>query len=275
LYDNFAAYDLALGYATTIYAATGGALEGTMAKFTSMADALFSKLEARILSGEMQPGSRFPSQKEIAEVEQVSRTVVREAVARLEAQGFAVSRQGSGVYVPDNVRYRAFQVTREELGELSDVVKLLEMRLAIEAEMAALAAARRTLADISAMRSALRRMAEVSADPAASAQADAAFHMAIAHATKNHYYVRLMEFLGIRLVPPRNLYLRDHPPQSHRAYAAKVQAEHESILDSIMRMDVARARASARRHMQESLNRHAALSDALDNKTPRKDKSDN
>ena len=246
-----------------------------MSKSTSLADALFSKLEARILSGELQPGSRFPSQKEIAEVEQVSRTVVREAVARLEAQGFAVSRQGSGVYVPDTVRYRAFQVTREELGELSDVVKLLEMRLAIEAEMAALAAARRSLDDISAMRKALRRMAEMSEDPAASAQADSEFHMAIAQATKNHYYVRLVEFLGIRLVPPRNLYLRDHPPQSHRAYAAKVHTEHEAILDSIMRMDVTRARAAARRHMQESLNRHAALSDALNGTTSQKNKSDN
>jgi GntR family transcriptional repressor for pyruvate dehydrogenase complex len=235
-----------------------------MSKSTSLADALFSKLEARILSGEMPPGSRFPSQKEIAEVEQVSRTVVREAVARLEAQGFAVARQGSGVYVPDNVRYRAFQVTREELGELSDVIKLLEMRLAIETEMAALAASRRTLDDITAMRSALRRMEEVSSDPVASAKADAEFHMTIARATKNDYYVRLMDFLGIRLVPPRSLYLRDHPPQSHTAYVGKVHAEHEAILDSIVRMDATRARSAARRHMQESLNRHTALSNALD-----------
>ncbi len=241
-----------------------------MTKSTSMADALYSKLEARILSGEMPPGSRFPSQKEIAEAERVSRTVVREAVARLEAQGFAVSRQGSGVYVPDNVHYRAFQVTREELSELSDVVKLLEMRLAIEAEMAALAAARRTVEDISAMRTALRRMEEVRDDPVASAQADAAFHMTIARAPKNDYYVRLMDFLGIRLVPPRNLYLRDHPPQSHHAYASKVHAEHGAILESIVRMDATRARSAARRHMQESLNRHTALSNALDESTLRK-----
>jgi DNA-binding FadR family transcriptional regulator len=244
--------------------AVHAALEGTMTKVTSLADALFAKLEARILAGELPPGSRFPSQKEIAEQERVSRTVVREAVARLEAQGFAEGRQGSGVYVPDNVRYRAFQVTREELGELSDVVKLLEMRLAIETEMAALAASRRTTEDISEMRNALRRMAEVSADPVASAQADAAFHMTIARATKNDYYVRLMDFLGIRLVPPRNLYLRDQPAQSHRAYVAKVHAEHEAILDSISRMDPTRARTAARRHMQESLHRHTELSDLLD-----------
>src|SRR5688572_27601377 len=163
-----------------------------MAKPTSLADTLFSKLEARILSGALPPGSRFPTQKEIAEQERVSRTVVREAVARLEAQGFAVSRQGSGVFVPDTVQYRAFQVTREELSELSDVIKLLEMRMAIETEMAALAAARRTMADISAMRDALSQMAEVSNDAAASAQADARFHMAIARATKNEYFVRLV-----------------------------------------------------------------------------------
>jgi GntR family transcriptional regulator, transcriptional repressor for pyruvate dehydrogenase complex len=248
--------------------------ERTMAKANSLADALFSKLEARIVSGQMPPGSRFPSQKEIAELERVSRTVVREAVARLEAQGFAVSRQGSGVYVPDNVRYRAFQVTREELTELSDVVKLLEMRLAIEAEMAALAAARRTVDDISTMRNALRRMQEMSADPVASAQADAAFHMAIARATQNDYYVRLMDFLGIRLVPPRSLYLRDHPRQSHDAYVAKVHAEHEAILEAIVHMDATRARTAARRHMQESLNRHTALSNALDEDKHKKDKKD-
>ena len=235
-----------------------------MSKSPSLTDALFAKFEARIVAGDMPAGSRFPSQKEIAESENVSRTVVREAVARLEAHGFAVSRRGSGVYVPDTVRYRAFQVTRDELGELSDVVKLLEMRLAIETEMAALAASRRTTDDISAMRAALRRMAEVSADPTASALADSEFHMTIAKATQNPYYLRLIEFLGVRLVPPRNVYLRDQPLRAHKAYVEKVHSEHESIIDAIVRMDSTRARNAARRHMQESLNRHTELSEQLD-----------
>ncbi len=239
-------------------------MRNDMSKLPSLTDALFTKLEARIVSGEIPPGSRFPSQKEIAEAENVSRTVVREAVARLEAQGFAVSRQGSGVYVPDTVHYRAFQVTRDELSELSDVVKLLEMRLAIETEMAALAASRRSAADVSAMRAALRRMAEVSDDPAASTEADSAFHVTIAKATQNPYYLRLIDFLGVRLVPPRTLYLRDQPPRVHEAYVKKVHREHESIVEAIVRMDSARARSAARRHMQESLARHTELSEQLD-----------
>lgn len=234
-----------------------------MVKASSLADILYTKLEAGILSGAIPAGSKLPSQKDIAEREDVSRTVVREAVARLEAQGFAVARQGSGVYISENARYRAFQVTKEELSELSDVIKLLEMRLAIEAEMAGLAAARRTQADIGELRAALRHMRDVNGDPAASAIADSAFHLAIARATQNDYYVRFLEFLGVRLVPPRSLYLRDETPMAHQAYASKVRDEHDAVLDAIVRMDIEGARAAARHHMQESLLRHSELSDMM------------
>lgn len=234
-----------------------------MSTTESLTDHLYAKLEARIASGEMPPGSRFPTQKEIAEAENVSRTVVREAVARLEAQGLAVSRRGSGVYVSETARFRAFQVSPDELSELSDVIKLLEMRLAIETEMSALAAARRTFNDINAMQEALRDMAAAGMDAISAAQADMRFHLAIARATQNEYYVRIIDFLGVRLVPPRNLYLRDQPEPAHVAYAAKVRAEHEAMLDAIVRMDAHKARIAARRHMQESLSRHTELSEAI------------
>ena len=68
----------------------------------------------------------------------------------------------------------------------------------------------------------LRRMAEVSDDSVASAKADSEFHMTIARATRNPYYLRLIDFLGVRLVPPRSLYLRDQPPRAHQEYVEKV-----------------------------------------------------
>jgi GntR family transcriptional repressor for pyruvate dehydrogenase complex len=234
-----------------------------MAKAVSLADELYGRLKAEITSGVIAPGAKLPSQKDIADSENVSRTVVREAVARLEAQGYAVSRQGSGVYVSETARYRAFQVTREELSELSDIIKLLEMRLAIETEMAGLAAARRDQDDVVAMRMALKRMREVSDDPAASAAADTQFHMAVARATKNDYFGRFIDFLGVRLVPPRSLYLRGQPGFAHSDYAQKVHAEHDSMLSAIVRMDIAGAREAARQHMMESLMRHSELSDAV------------
>lgn len=249
---------------TSAMAASSGATiddvaEGAAAH-ASLTDELFAKLEMRIRSGELPLGTRLPTQKEIAASENVSRTVVREAVARLSAHGLTVSRQGSGVFVADTAAYRAFQITREEVSELADVIRLLEMRLAVETEMAGLAAARRTTADIGAIQDALREMLVHRDDAAASAKADSAFHLAIARATQNDYFVRLVDFLGLRLVPPRNLYLRDQPPEAHVAYAAKVHAEHEAIVEAIIRMDSQSAREAARRHMQESLTRHSMLS---------------
>lgn len=229
----------------------------------SLTDELFAKLEVRIRSGELPAGSRLPSQKEIALRENVSRTVVREAVARLAAHGLTVSRQGAGVFVAETAEYRAFQITRDELQELADVIKLLEMRMAVETEMAGLAAARRTTADIGAIQDALAEMVAVGDDPMASAEADAAFHLAIARATQNEYYARFVEFLGLRLVPSRTLYLGDKPDEAHRAYAAKVLSEHEAIVDAIIRMDSVRAREAARQHMHESLTRHSTLSASL------------
>jgi len=234
-----------------------------MTKTVSLADALFHKLEARIRSGEMPPASRLPTQKAIAQEEKVSRTVVREAVARLEAQGLVVARQGSGVFVSDEARYRAFQITRQDMSALPDVIRLLEVRLAVEAEMAAFAAARRTLDDITAMRAALHDMIAMAEDPVASAAADTRLHMAIARATHNDTFVKLVDFLGVRLVPPRKLYLGDQPPDAHRAYVDKVRREHEAIVDAIVRMNPAGARDAARHHMQESLSRHTELSESM------------
>jgi len=233
---------------------------GDSAGPSSLTTDLFTKIEAQIRSGELAPGLRLPTQKEIALTENVSRTVVREAFARLTAQGLTVSRQGSGVYVADTAAYRAFQITKDELHELADVIKLLEMRLAVETEMAGLAASRRTTADIERIQEALQDMVENQSDPIAAAKADTAFHLAIARATQNEYFGRLVDFMGLRLVPPRNLYLRDQPEISHQAYAAKVHAEHDAIVDAIVRMDPQRARDAARHHMQESLTRHSTLS---------------
>lgn len=223
----------------------------------SLADDLFRKLHAQIRSGTIAPGDRFPTQREIAESEQVSRTVVREAVARLTAQGLTISRQGSGVYVAPDARYEAFQVTRDDLAELTEVVKLLEMRLAIESEMASLSAVRRQESDLVDMRKCLADIIAAGDDMARAAEADAAFHIAIARSTDNNYYERLIEFLGVRLVPPRTLALRSQSNDALSAYSMTIQREHESILNAIELQDAEGARFAARRHIANSIARHS------------------
>lgn len=227
-------------------------------KAASLADDLVRRFERRIASGDLAPGARYPTEKAITEDFGVSRTVVREAFARLAARGLLVSRQGSGAYVPADARYQAFQVTADDVRDLDDVLKLFEMRVAMETEMADLAARRRDEADLAAMRASLEAMA-ASTDVDASIAADTAFHAAIARATRNGHFLRFTDFLGVRLVPQRRLYFHSDDAAIHQSYARTINRDHEAIYAAIEARDPARARRAARRHMEKSAERHRAM----------------
>jgi GntR family transcriptional repressor for pyruvate dehydrogenase complex len=228
-----------------------------VARRRSLVDEIFDDFADRIRSGQLTPGERLPTEKVLAQELEVSRTVVREAVARLTAHGMTVPKQGSGVFVADGPRYEAFQVTPDELSALEDVIKLLEMRVAIEAEMAALAADRRGPADIAALHAHLMAMAPDASSAEETVDADVAFHRALARATGNQYFERFIDFLGLRLVPPRKVYLAGQNQAAHRDYLQGIWKEHEAIYKAVERGDPKAAAAAARRHMTLSLNRHA------------------
>src|SRR3546814_3925482 len=99
-------------------------------------------------SSDVCSSDRLPTEAEFVDVLGVSRTVIREAIARLAAAGLVEARQGKGLFVSETARYQAFQITRDEVENLSDVIELLELRLCVETEMAALAAERRSEVDV-------------------------------------------------------------------------------------------------------------------------------
>lgn len=231
----------------------------TMAtKAASLADDLVQRFEQQIERGEMPPGSRFPTEKAITESFGVSRTVVREAYSRLAARGLLISRRGSGAYVAEGAQYRAFQVMPDEVSEIDDVLRLLEMRMGFEMEMAGIAAERRTESDLAEMRKALAAM-DSSIDVDGSVAADAAFHAAIARATGNDYFLRFTQFLGVRLVPSRKLYLQGSEPKKHQRHARTINRDHEAIYAAIEGGDANAARRAARQHMQKSVKRYEDL----------------
>ncbi|HSX54576.1 MAG TPA: FadR/GntR family transcriptional regulator [Sphingomonas sp.] len=224
-------------------------------KAASLADKLVALLEQEIHQGAMPPGARFPTEKALAAQFEVSRTVVREAFARLVAQGLIVSRRGSGAFVAEDATFRAFQVTPDQIATLEDVIVLLELRVGFEAEMAELAAVRHTPAQLETIRSALNTLREAGHSEQAAA-ADAAFHVAIAQATANEYFVRFTEFLGARLVPSRQLYLGDGDSKSARRYAKVIDRDHERIFAAIAARNGPGAGRAARQHILNSIARH-------------------
>lgn len=229
-------------------------------KAATLADDLVRQFEAQIEAGVLAPGARFPTEKQITLEFSVSRTVVREAFARLAARGLLESRRGAGAFVADAAHYRAFQVRPEEVEALADVLKLLEMRMGFESEMAELAAERRSEANLAEMRNALAAM-DGSEDANSSVLADAAFHAAIARATGNDYFERFTAFLGVRLIPSWKLYLHADDPEIHRGYARTINKDHEAIYAAIEAKDAPQARGAARAHMDRSMERYLSLSD--------------
>src|ERR1700736_1845959 len=89
-----------------------------------------------------QSTARLPTEQQMAGAMGVSRTVVREAVAALRAEGLVTTRQGAGAFVATEIGRRPFRLAVGGLPSVAEVLEIMELRLSVEVEAAGLAAAR-------------------------------------------------------------------------------------------------------------------------------------
>ena len=216
---------------------------------------LVQALGDRIRDGRLPQGSKLPTEAAVMAEFGVSRTVVREAISRLQAAGTVQTRHGIGTFVVGLGEGGAFHIGQQQLQTLRDVVAVLELRIGIETEGAALAAQRRTPADLAAMRQALAAFNVALAEGRDAVGADFQFHLEIARATRNEHFVELMGTLGAGIIPRARLEPGEPPSADRRAYLERVNAEHESILDAIAAGDTEAARAAMRTHLSNSKER--------------------
>ena len=165
------------------------------------------RLAAEILSGRLQPGARLPTEQELALATGVSRTVVREAVAALRADGLVITRQGLGTFVPADVQRRPFRIDPDEVKSGKDVLQILELRMGLEIEASGLAAERRTSHDLILIEAALRSIEAEIEFGGNAVDADFRFHLAIFRSVHNRYFPQLLEFLGNFIIPRQTLNL--------------------------------------------------------------------
>jgi GntR family transcriptional regulator, transcriptional repressor for pyruvate dehydrogenase complex len=224
----------------------------------SMSAELADQLRREIAEGRLTPGDRMPTETALVMSSGASRTVVREAIATLKAENLIETRQGSGSFVlpPDGSTH--FSITGEELESLSDALHVLELRMAVEVEMAGAAAERSTLAQKRMLKQHLQTLEQAWRDGDAPEKADFELHRAIAQASNNPYFSRFMDFIGVRSVPARSVAVgRD---QGNRAaYALQLEQEHAAIVRAISKSNIEEARAAARAHLQNSIRRHQDL----------------
>ena len=230
-------------------------MQATPRRPRSLAMELVQSLGDRIRDGRLSPGDKLPTEAAIMGEFQVSRTVVREAISKLQAGGQVETRHGIGTFVLGPGDGPSFKISPDQFGTLQDVIAVLELRIGMETEAAALASQRRTEANLSVMRAALDGFARAVETGEDSVPADFQFHQEIARATQNNHFAELMATLGSQIIPRARLE-PVAPPQGERlAYLRRLMGEHESIYDAIASQDAEAARAAMRTHLSNSRER--------------------
>ncbi|SPF80955.1 FadR/GntR family transcriptional regulator [Pseudoprimorskyibacter insulae] len=216
-------------------------------------------LKAQITSGQYKPGDRLPSEARLTEEYGVSRTVVREAVAALRADGLVDPQRGAGVFViePKPDPMAAFRNVDTE--RLSTMIEMLELRTAVEVEAAGLAAQRRSPSQEERI---IKAMEELNRFAAAggiemNAEADFELHLAVADATNNPRFGEFLRMMGTQVIPRR--VLKGDNPTLPDGYQAMLTQEHEDIVNAILDGDEQRARAAMRKHLKGSQTRYRTL----------------
>src|SRR5580704_3864492 len=225
--------------------------------------AVVDLLTEEIASGRLEPGARLPTEQELTAALHVSRTVVREAVAVLRAEGLVETRQGVGAFVMGDVQRRPFRIDPDGLHSIAQVVQVMELRTGVEVEAAGIAAERMNVQSRTRIAKAVAEMEAAIARGEAAIDEDFAFHQTIAQATGNPHFSRFLEFLGRLLIPRQSVRIGLKKGQDLRSYLQRIQREHRDIAKAVAAADVAGARRAMRRHLQGSRQRYQRLTAGL------------
>ena len=222
---------------------------------------VIDRITGEIARGGLAPGARLPTEHQLMLAMGVSRTVVREAVAALKADGLVVTRQGAGAFVASDGARVPFRIDPQGLSSIADVLKLMELRLAVEVEAAGLAAERATIAGTRAIARAVSAVDRAIAAGRTAITEDFAFHQAIADATGNPNFKEFLLFLGRHVIPRQSVRLNLPSAASQAAYLERIQTEHREIAAAIASHDAKLARRAMRAHLDKSLKRYCRLAE--------------
>ena len=220
---------------------------------------LFEQLSEQIKSGRLAAGARLPTEEELSRAARVSRTVVREAVAALRADGLVITRQGVGAFVSAAPQQAPFRIDADGMRSIGDMLHVMELRLGVEIESAGLAAERATKAQLRAISAALEAMDRAAAQGKDAVDQDLELHSAIAEATGNEQFPRFLQFIGRHLIPRRIVSGMPESMGGREAYLKLLQEEHHAIVEAIQTRDPKAAREAMRRHLTRSVERYRKL----------------
>ncbi len=208
---------------------------------------IVNQIEAKIIDGDLKVGDKLPSEFELADQFEVSRTAIREAVKILRQKGQIDILPGKGTYVTNGTPV-AIQQSLDMLrkfGSVEGYLHLVEVREIMEPQIAALAASRITAEYIQAMQEAYAAMDASIGNADLFVEADLDFHLALAEATQNPLIPALMDtIIGLLREQRRRTALVEGGLQ-------RGQFHHKKILEAIIKHDSQAARIAMQHHLEQ------------------------
>lgn len=216
-------------------------------KEETAADKIIKQIRNLIISGQLKPGDRLPSERNLAEKLGVSRAYVRDAIRKLEIYGILKTLPQSGTLVA-GIGLNALEglITDVLKLEESDFTSLVETRVILETNAAKLAAERRTDDDIVELKKAIEVYKQKVKDKESSVEADLMFHLKIAEASKNSVLKSLMLIIIPDIVHNYVKYKVCDEQTEFKAYD-----EHQKILEFIIKKDSESAGKMMQNHMKD------------------------
>lgn len=210
----------------------------------STADDVHARIRAMIHGGELRPGDRLPAERRLSEIFSVSRSTLREGLSRLRAEGYVEVRRGvdGGTFVTELAQPYARWL--DQLAADSSLLReIIDVRTAVESQIAWLAAERRTETDIEQMAATLALPGD-ELTPRQFRASDTQFHGLLARAAGSQRLRQLMDIARGELFTPASepLILRSTIDRSHE--------EHRAILDAVRQQDPELASRRMREHLQ-------------------------
>lgn len=228
-------------------------------KGRNLVETVSRRIREAIVGGELKPGDKLPTESGLTQQHQVSRTVVREAIASLRADNLVEVRHGVGVFVlPPQDGLLQSGLRHVDASRVSSIIEMLEVRAAIEIEAAGLAATRSSPAQQETIFECLEMIEQQIAAGNATVESDRAFHFAIADSTNNPRFRELLEAIGKQMIP-RSLLGDEDTNTSPADYMVQIQKEHSDIARAIAAGDDSAARDAMRTHLKGSQHRYRSL----------------
>lgn len=218
----------------------------------SLASAVYEKILEAIIEGQYPVNKKLPTEAQLCQRYEVSRPVLRDALARLKEDELVVSRRGSGSFVirqPDSAVLKFAPIS-----SIADIQRCFEFRTNVEARAAHLAALRRTQDQLDQIRRCYDIIDEANARHDLATDEDYRFHLAITEAASNHYYITVLKSLNESIKEGMNL-TRGLSLMASQERLKLVQDEHLAIVEAISDKDGERAEAAMRAHIDNARHR--------------------